>query len=102
MDQAWTAGPKLWGQDGKLNGEPRQRMELINIKFTHGELELLATLASDQLFRREFVEPRIPGRTPSLGEIKRGKVLVVRMRSLLEQGSTRRKPAATKAKRDAV
>lgn len=76
-------------------------MERINFKLTHGELELLASLATDQLFRREFVEPRIPGHTPNFGEIKRGKSLVARMRSLLEPGETR-KSAARKANTDAV
>jgi hypothetical protein len=77
-------------------------MALINIKLTHSELALLTTLASDQLFRREFVEPRMPGRTPNLGEIKRGKILVARMRSLLEPGGTRRMRASRKANTDAV
>ncbi len=77
-------------------------MDLITIKLTHGDLELLASLASDQLFRREFVEPRMPGRKPNFSEIRRGKILVERMRSLLDPASARRKRAARKAKRDAV
>lgn len=36
-------------------------MTLITVKFTPKELDLLRSLASDQLFRREFIDPRMPG-----------------------------------------
>ena len=78
------------------------RMTHINIKLTPSELELLTTLASDQLFRREFVEPKMPGHKSNSGEIKRGKVLVSRMRSLLNPDDARRTRPARKAERDAV
>ena len=77
-------------------------MALINIKLTHSELALLTALASDQLFRREFVEPRMPGHKSNSAEIRLGKVLVARMRSLLELGGTRRMRAAREANTDAV
>ena len=35
-------------------------MTLITIKLTINELELLTNLASDQLFRREFIDPKMP------------------------------------------
>ena len=36
-------------------------MTQITVKLTAKELELLCSLASDQLFRREFVDSRLPG-----------------------------------------
>src|SRR5262245_22431667 len=38
------------------------RFELtrITVKFTAKELELLSSLAADQLFRREFIDSRLP------------------------------------------
>ena len=77
-------------------------MALINIKLTHSELALLTTLASDQLFRREFVEPRMPGYKSNSAEIRLGKVLVERMRSLLEPRHARRATRAKKEETDAV
>jgi len=69
-------------------------MTLITIKLTIKELELLTTLASDQLFRREFIDPKMPGYKNNPGEIILGKVLVARLRSLLDPGSSRRTPPA--------
>ena len=69
-------------------------MTLITIKLTIKELELLTTLASDQLFRREFIDPKMPGYKNNPGEIILGKVLVARLRSLLDPGSSRRAPPA--------
>lgn len=77
-------------------------MALISIKLTHSELALLTTLASDQLFRREFVEPRMPGHKSNSAEIRLGKVLVERMRSLLEPRYARRTTRARKEETDAV
>jgi len=65
-------------------------MTLITIKLTIKELELLTTLASDQLFRREFIDPKMPGYKNNPGEIILGKVLVARLRSLLDPGSSRK------------
>ena len=59
-------------------------MKLINVKFTIKELELFTTLASDQLFRREFIDPRMPGYKANMPEISLGKGLVTRLRLLLD------------------
>ena len=80
----------------------RTRTTLINMKLTPGELELLTALASDQLFRREFVEPKMPGRKSNSGEIRLGKELVARMRSLLDRGCARGARPAKKGEPDAV
>jgi hypothetical protein len=55
----------------------------ITVKLTIQELELLASLASDQLFRREFIDPKMPGYKSNPAEVSMGKGLVVRLRSKL-------------------
>jgi hypothetical protein len=72
----------------------RQCMTLITVKLTIKELELLTSLASDQLFRREFIDPRLPGYKTNSGEVSLGKSLVARLRTLLDPGSAKRIPAA--------
>ena len=42
---------------------------MISIELTVTELELLTTLAADQLFRREFIDPKMPGYKPDNGQI---------------------------------
>jgi hypothetical protein len=51
------------------------------------ELRLLASLASDQLFRRQFIDPRMPGYKGSPEEVDIGKALVERMRLIVDDGS---------------
>jgi hypothetical protein len=36
-------------------------MKLVTLKLTTKELESLATPVADQLFRKEFIEPKMPG-----------------------------------------
>jgi hypothetical protein len=55
-------------------------MTTIIVKFTTQEIELLSSLASDQLFRREFIDPRLPGHRANPAELNLGKKLVERMR----------------------
>jgi hypothetical protein len=66
----------------------------VNVKFTIQELELLASLASDQMFRREFIDPKMPGYRSNSGEVSQGKALVSRLRSLLDRGTEKRKATA--------
>jgi hypothetical protein len=47
------------------------------------ELTLLAALAEDQLFRKEFIDPKMPGYKTNVEEIRLGKSLVGRMRAIL-------------------
>jgi len=61
-------------------------MKRINFTFTVEELRLLASLASDQLFRRQFIDPRMPGYKGSPEEVDLGKALVGRMRLVLDEG----------------
>ena len=57
-------------------------MTLITVKLTTKELELLTTLASDQLFRREFIDPKMPGYKSDSAEMSLGKALVSRLRTI--------------------
>lgn len=57
-------------------------MKTITLKLTVKEAELLTTLAADQLFRREFIDPKMPGYRPNLEDLKLGKELVGRLRAM--------------------
>ena len=59
-------------------------MKFITFKVTAEELKLLTTLASDQLFRREFIDPKIPGYRCDPNELSLGKALVGRMRLMTD------------------
>ena len=61
-------------------------MTSITVKLSEKELELLTTLASDQLFRREFIDPRLPGYKSNHAELSMAKKLVERLRLLTERG----------------
>ena len=61
-------------------------MAPINVKLTPKEIELLVSLASDQLFRREFIDPKMPGYKGNSAEVSQGKALVSRLRSILNPG----------------
>jgi hypothetical protein len=60
-----------------------------NVKFevTEQELLLLITLLSDQLFRREFIDPKIPGYKGDPAELAMGKELVLRLKSVIRQAA---------------
>ncbi len=60
-------------------------MPSITVKFTDQELGLLATLAADQLFRREFIDPKMPGNRYNPAEVSLGKKLVERLRLAAER-----------------
>jgi hypothetical protein len=62
----------------------RQRITRVTIKFTIRELELLTSLASDQVFRREFIDPKMPGYRAKPEEVGLGKAIIERLRSLLK------------------
>ena len=62
-------------------------MKRINFQLTIEELRLLASLASDQLFRRQFIDPRMPGYKGSREEVDLGKALVGRMKLIIDGGA---------------
>jgi hypothetical protein len=72
-------------------------MKHITLKLTVEELTLLASLASDQLFRREFIDPRMPGYKSNPEEVGIGKALVARMRLMIEPANPNRMPVPTMA-----
>jgi hypothetical protein len=57
-------------------------MTVITVKLTTEELDLLTALASDQLFRRQYIDPRLPGYKSNPAEVRVGKELVERLRQL--------------------
>jgi hypothetical protein len=72
-----------------------EHVKLMNLKLTLEELKLLASLASDQLFRRQFIDPKMPGYRTNSGEINLGKALVARLRLILDEGAPKKAPSAT-------
>ena len=62
-------------------------MKNIKIEVTLEELLLLTTLMSDQLFRREFIDPKMPGYKGDPAELAMGKDLVLRFRSIAREAS---------------
>jgi hypothetical protein len=68
-------------------------MKNIKIEVTLEELMLVTTLLSDQLFRREFIDPKMPGYKGDPAELAMGKDLVLRLRSMAREASG---PAASR------
>ena len=62
-------------------------MNNIKIEVTLDELLLLTTLMSDQLFRREFIDPKMPGYKGDPAELAAGKELVLRFRSMAREAA---------------
>jgi hypothetical protein len=82
------------GAGGSIGTAVRvEHMKRINFAVTVEELRLLASLASDQLFRRQFIDPRMPGYKGSPEQVVLGKALVGRMLLVID-GSTRLTPSA--------
>jgi len=53
------------------------------------ELRVLTALASDQLFRKEFIDPKMPGFRPDSDGLKLGKALVGRLRLMADESARR-------------
>lgn len=62
-------------------------MKNINIEVTLQELLLVTTLMSDQLFRREFIDPKMPGYKGDAAELVMGKELVLRLKTMIRDAS---------------
>jgi hypothetical protein len=60
-------------------------MAMITLKLTEQELALLTSLASDQLFRREFIDPKMPGNKFNPADLSLGKKLVERLRLVADR-----------------
>ena len=63
-------------------------MMAVTVKLTPLELRLLTGLASDQLFRREFIDPKMPGHRPDPEGLRIGKKLVERLKAMTERPRT--------------
>jgi hypothetical protein len=57
-------------------------MKNIRVEMTVDELLLVTTLLADQLFRREFIDPKMPGYKGDPAELAMGKGLVLRLKTL--------------------
>jgi hypothetical protein len=60
-------------------------MTAVTVRLSAIELRLLTGLASDQLFRREFIDPKMPGYKADPEELKIGKKLVERLRGMTDR-----------------
>ncbi len=70
-------------------------MKFIKLEVTPEELKLLTSLAADQLFRKEFIDPKMPGYRCDHDEISRGKALIQRLRLAGDPGSVAKVPTPT-------
>ena len=59
----------------------------IKLELTVEELLLITSLAADQLFRKEFIDRRMPGYKADPTELAMGKDLVLRLKSIVRQAS---------------
>ena len=62
-------------------------MKHIRFEVSQPELLLLIALISDQLFRREFIDPKMPGYKGDPAELAMGKELVLRLKSMIRQAA---------------
>lgn len=88
--QEMRARRQIRGQDettqtGGFAVEAGIQLMEINVKFTAKELELLSRLATDQLFRREFIDSRMHGYKSDADELDLGKRLVERLRAVMDR-----------------
>jgi hypothetical protein len=62
-------------------------MKNVKLELTVEELLLVTTLISDQLFRKEFIDPKMPGYKGDPAELAMGKDLLLRLKSIVRQAS---------------
>jgi hypothetical protein len=60
-------------------------MKKLSLEFTTEELGILTTMASDQLFRKQFIDSKMPGFKPNREELDLCKNLVGRLRSVVDE-----------------
>ena len=61
----------------------RETTKNVTVDLTVDELKSLLALASDQLFRREFIDPKMPGYKHDTKEISVCKAVVARLQALV-------------------
>jgi len=62
----------------------------MHLELSPEEIRLLVRLAADQLFRNEFIDPKIPGFRVNPGDLDMGKSIVGRLRLLIEPSVPKR------------
>ena len=62
-------------------------MKSVTLKLTMKELELLTTLVADQLFRKEFIDPKMPGYKSNADDMILSKALLRRLQFILDPAS---------------
>jgi hypothetical protein len=67
-------------------------MKLVTLRLTVKELELLTALAADQLFRKEFIDPRMPGHKSNPEDMNLSKTLVARLRMMVDPSWAKKTP----------
>ena len=66
-------------------------MKKVTLEFTLDELGALTTLASDQLFRRQFIDPKMPGYRENPEEMDLCKAVVGRLRLVVDGQRAKKK-----------
>ena len=59
-------------------------MKKLTLEFTVEELSALTDMASNQLFRKQFIDPKMPGFIPNQEELGLCKNLVGRLRTAMD------------------
>lgn len=59
-------------------------MKKYILEFTAEELGALTSLAADQLFRKQFIDPKMPGFAPNHEELDLCKNVVGRLRAVMD------------------
>ncbi len=69
-------------------------MKKVTFEFTVEELGILTTMASDQLFRKQFIDSKMPGYRINREELDLCKSLVGRLRSVVDEQRVKNAAAA--------
>ena len=72
-------------------------MSVTTLQFTAEELKLLTALTSDQLFRREFIDPKMPGHKSNPTDLTLGKAILARLRAQIEPNPAKKAPVVRHA-----
>ncbi len=71
-------------------------MKKLTLEFTVEELGALTSLASDQLFRKQFIDPKMPGYRENPVELDLCKNVVGRLRTLIAEQRGKLEPVPKK------
>jgi uncharacterized protein (DUF2164 family) len=59
-------------------------MKKISVQFTFEELQAAVTLASDQMFRVKYIDPKMPGYVSNQGKLDASKAALQALQDALE------------------